>query len=156
VTGAVSGESDDLISFEFVRVDCAIGIHKLHERQVEEDNDVLRFVSQPMRGTIEQESPPWRVESLDWSKRSKHGLGMLGNEDDAESERKVLLALAEKLFDLPFVERRTVASCTTWKSNRMSGGAYLTGQGWKGRFKEPVEKGKARCIRKRKKKEQET
>lgn len=36
VTGAVTAKADDLISFEFVRVDCAIGVHKLHERQVEE------------------------------------------------------------------------------------------------------------------------
>ena len=35
VTGAVTGKADDLISIEFV-VDCAIGMHKLHERQVEE------------------------------------------------------------------------------------------------------------------------
>ena len=65
----MSGESDDLINFEFVRVDCAIGIHRLHERQVEE----IRMFFNSNGGTIEQESPPWRVESFDWSKRSKDG-----------------------------------------------------------------------------------
>jgi len=67
----VSGKADDLISFEFV-VDCAIGMHRLHERQVEEIKKFFDLFSQPMRDTIETRDPTLVSQELRLVKALKH------------------------------------------------------------------------------------